>query len=103
MRKLKITLACAGGMSTAMLCTRIKKAAEAKGYADVECKAYAETALEGVAEGSDVILLGPQIGYELASVQERFPEIPVEVIEMRDYGMMNGEKVFEDMRQKYNW
>lgn len=103
MKILKITLACAGGMSTAMLCTRIKKAAEAKGYTDVECKAYAESALAKVAEGSDVILLGPQISYKLDAVKVSFPDIPVEVIDMMDYGMMNGEKIFANLCTKFNW
>ncbi len=103
MKNLKITLTCAGGMSTAMLCTRIKKAAEANGCTDIECKAYAETALDGAAQGSDVILLGPQIAYKLDAVKERFPDIPVDVIAMADYGMMNGEKIFRELCEKYNW
>lgn len=103
MKKLKITLACTGGMSTSMLCARIKKAAEARGYTEVECKAYAEAALEKAAEGSDIILLGPQIRHLLSQISKRFPDIPIEVIEMRDYGMMDGEKIFTGLCGKYNW
>ncbi|KRN28730.1 hypothetical protein IV38_GL000934 [Lactobacillus selangorensis] len=40
----------------------------------------------------DVILLGPQVRYVLRSVQKEVP-VPVAVINMTDYGMMDGEKV----------
>ena len=40
MKKLKITLACAGGMSSSMLCKKIITASEKKGYAGTECEAY---------------------------------------------------------------
>ncbi|MCM1233890.1 MAG: PTS sugar transporter subunit IIB [Ruminococcus flavefaciens] len=103
MKKLKITLACSGGMSTSILCTRIKKAAEARGYTDVECNAYAETKLEKVVEGSDIILIGPQIRHLFDKISKRIPNIPIEIIDMKDYGMMNGEKIFAELCQKYDW
>ena len=43
----------------------------------------------------DMILLGPQIRYELKNVQAMAPNLPVEAINMQDYGMMNGKKVLE--------
>lgn len=42
-----------------------------------------------------MILLGPQIRYELKNVQAMAPNLPVEAINMQDYGMMNGKKVLE--------
>ena len=39
------------------------------------------------------MLLGPQIRYELNNVKKIAGSVPVEAIDMRDYGMMNGEKV----------
>ena len=44
---------------------------------------------------ADVILIGPQIRYELPAVKEIAGDIPVEAIDMRDYGMMNGPKVLD--------
>ncbi|MGO3791840.1 MAG: PTS sugar transporter subunit IIB, partial [Enterococcus gilvus] len=43
-----------------------------------------------------VILLGPQVRFMLKQFEEKAAAInvPVEVINMQDYGMMNGEKVF---------
>ena len=45
----------------------------------------------------DVALLGPQVGYRLANAKALCgPKgIPVEVIPMVDYGMMNGAKVLD--------
>ena len=33
------------------------------------------------------------IYFQLSHIKSRFPEKPVEVIDMRDYGMMDGQKV----------
>lgn len=92
---IKIRLFCAAGMSTSVLVNKMKKAAEAKGIeADIE--AFPETLLQKqLEEGIDVALLGPQVGYTLPKAKKACGEkgVPVEVIPMVDYGMMNGEKV----------
>ena len=41
----------------------------------------------------DIVLLGPQIRYELNNVKNMAGNVPVEAIDMKDYGTMNGEKV----------
>lgn len=102
MKNLKITLCCNGGVSTKLLCKKIIAAAQTKGY-EIECDAYSATAIDDAAPGSDIILMGPQIKYMAKSIQERYPDIPVEVIPMQLYGAMNGAKVFEEMLNKYNW
>jgi len=101
-KKLKITLACASGMSTTMLCKKIIAAAEQRGY-ECECEAYGISTLSAVAPGSDLLLLGPQVRYRLEEIRKSYPNIPVEVINMMDYGAMNGEKIFSEMAQKYGW
>lgn len=103
MKKLKITLACAGGMSSSMLCKKIIAASEKKGYTGTECEAYSVHGLQSAAPGSDVILLGPQVGYMKDTIVKKYPDIPVEVIYMKDYGMMNGEKIFNDIAEKFGW
>ena len=40
-----------------------------------------------------IVLLEPQIRYELSNVKKIAGSVPVEAIDMKDYGMMNGEKV----------
>lgn len=88
----KILLVCNAGMSTSMLVAKMKKAAEAKGVdASIEAKSLAEAKKE-ITE-VDIVLLGPQIRYELNNVKKIAGSVPVEAIDMRDYGMMNGEKV----------
>lgn len=93
---MKFILACAGGMSTGMLVKKIVSAADAKGI-DLEIGAYAVTDLEEVVPGSDVILLGPQVSYQKDKVAETYPDVPVYVMNMTDYGMMNGEKILNDV------
>ena len=46
-------------------------------------------------DSADVILLGPQVRYELKNVKAKYPGKPVEIINMQDYGMMNGAKVLD--------
>ncbi|MDR1469814.1 MAG: PTS sugar transporter subunit IIB [Spirochaetaceae bacterium] len=93
--RVKIILACAAGMSTSMLTDRMKKAAAAKSL-EAEIAAHPVSELPTEAPGSNIILLGPQVGYMKDKITQEFPDIPVRVVDMRDYGMMNGEKVLQD-------
>ena len=47
----------------------------------------------------DCILLGPQVRFNLGKIKEEAakvnPGLPVDVIDMKDYGMMNGEAVYK--------
>ncbi|OEH91535.1 PTS sugar transporter subunit IIB [Bacillus solimangrovi] len=92
----KIGLFCAAGMSTSMLVTKMKNEAKAKGI-DVEINAYPESELEKVIDNIDVALLGPQVKFLLTKAKAvcEPKNIPVEVINTMDYGMMNGAKVLE--------
>ena len=46
----------------------------------------------------DCCLLGPQVRYEKKNIEQKIQElglkVPFDVIDMRDYGTMNGEKVY---------
>lgn len=48
---------------------------------------------------ADMILLGPQVRYRLKEVQAELPNNKVEVIDMKDYGMMNGKAVLDHVRK----
>ncbi|WP_028041894.1 hypothetical protein [Candidatus Stoquefichus massiliensis] len=102
MRKLKITLACVGGVSTSILCDRIIEEGKSNGF-EVECKAYATNALNPVAIGSDVILLGPQVCYMEDEVKKQFSDIPVRLISMMDYGTMNAKNIFSKLLNEFSW
>lgn len=98
MRK-QITLVCAVGMSTSLLVTKMKTAAKERGV-DVEIVAVAESAFEGqgLEKVTDVLLLGPQVCFMAKKLKARYEPsgIKVEVINSRDYGMLNGDKVLSD-------
>ena len=88
----KILLVCNAGMSTSMLVAKMKKAAQADGVeVSIEAKSLADAKKE--IQEANIVLLGPQIRYELENVKKLAG--PVEAIDMRDYGMMNGEKVLK--------
>ena len=91
-----IMLVCAAGMSTSLLVTKMKKAAEAQGIqADIFAISAHEIDLIIEQKNVDVLLLGPQVKYMQKQIESKLAgkDIPVEAINMQDYGMMNGEKV----------
>ena len=87
----KILLICNAGMSTSMLVKKMQESAQEQGL-DLEVEAQSLTEAKKHLEDYQVILLGPQIRYELANVTAA-NGLPVAAIDMRDYGMMNGPKV----------
>lgn len=89
----KIVLLCAGGMSTSVLVNKMKKEAEALGM-EYDIDAFAVDSLKKVAVGADCILLGPQISHKKASVGKEV-SCPVDCIDMRTYGMMDGKAALE--------
>ena len=89
----KILLVCNAGMSTSMLVLKMEKAAEAKAI-EVEVKALPITDAEKVMNDWDVIMLGPQVRHTEKKLKTLTSK-PIEIINMRDYGMMNGEKVLD--------
>lgn len=90
-----ILLVCNAGMSTSMLVQKMQTAAKEMGVeVKIEAKSVTEAANE--VDNVDVLLLGPQVGYQKAEMEKLTDgRIPVEVIDMRDYGMMNGKKVLQ--------
>lgn len=92
----KIMLACSAGMSTSLLVTKMQKAADDAGE-DVEIFATAAADAENKlnSEHPDVLMLGPQVRYMLDDFKKQ-ADCPVAVIDMRDYGLMNGPKVLSE-------
>ena len=91
-----IMLVCSAGMSTYLLVTKMQEAAAAKGL-DYEIFATsANEADKNIANNTiDVLLLGPQVGFMRSQYESKVADkgIPVDVINMQDYGMMKGENV----------
>jgi cellobiose PTS system EIIB component len=79
-----------------MLVTKMQKAAETQGLdVDIFAIAAAEATNKLEQRKIDTVLLGPQVRFMQKQFEEKLTPlgIPVEVINMTDYGMMNGEKV----------
>ncbi len=93
--KYNIILACAGGMSTSLLMKKMEKAASDREIELEICAIGVNVQRIESIEPKDIVLLGPQIRYEEQKLREKFPDLLIQVIDMRDYGTMNGEAVLE--------
>ena len=93
----RIILMCNAGMSTSMLVSKMREAAEAQDYAcTIEACPVSDL---NAAAGADVILLGPQVRFQLSKVQKAYPDIPVDAISPMDYGMVKGDHVLKAARK----
>lgn len=93
----KITLICAGGFSTSMLVSKMEESAKNKKI-EVEIRATADSKFWEYENDTDVLLLGPQVGYLLDKFKKKYAhkEMKISIIDSVDYGMMNGKKVLDD-------
>lgn len=90
---MNIYLVCNAGMSTSILVKKMQDAAKNHNI-DVNIEAFSVEILDERVESADAILLGPQIRHMLSDVKKIVgDQCPVDVIDMRDYGTINGEKV----------
>ena len=94
-----VMLVCAAGMSTSLLVAAMQKAAVAAGK-DYEIFATASADADNkIAEKHpDVLMLGPQIRYLEGEMKKKADAagIPMEIINMQDYGMMKGDNVLKE-------
>ncbi len=93
----KILLCCAAGMSTSLLVTKMKQAATEKGIENEIWAVSIDDLNANIDKGANVVLLGPQIKYKLKEVKVVCDQknVPCDVINMMDYGSMNGKKVLD--------
>ena len=94
----KIVLLCNMGLSTSALMKKMRDAAASEGY---ECTVDAYPAAEAAEEAKDAdcVLIGPQVSYLKSKIQAVLPGVPVDVIDMMNYGMMNGKAVLAKAKQ----
>ena len=92
----KILLLCAAGMSTSLLVTKMIRAADEKKI-NVKIEACPVEKFNEKLNEFDIFLLGPQVRFKQADLSDIAKEYnkKVEVINMLDYGTMNGAKVLE--------
>lgn len=99
MEKLTIMLACGNGMSTSLLAKKMQDAANKQGLdAEVFAGAVKTITSEMDKKHPDVVLIGPQVRYVVPELKEKL-DVPVEMINTMDYGMMNGENVLETAKK----
>lgn len=91
---MKILLVCNAGMSTSMLVQRMEKAAVEKEI-EVEITAVPLTTAEKQIDEWDIVMLGPQVRHNMKQLTSIGSKTPIAVIEMRDYGLMNGPAVLD--------
>lgn len=91
-----IMLACAAGMSTSMLVSKIQSAASAQGK-DYDIFATSTSDVDNALaqRHPDVLLLGPQVAYLKNEVKAKTDAagVPMDIINMMDYRMMKGDNV----------
>ncbi|ASW43832.1 PTS sugar transporter subunit IIB [Clostridium isatidis] len=91
----RILLVCAAGMSTSLLVNKMKAAAKEKGI-EINIDALPVSECSRVIDEVDIVLLGPQVRFQKPQVDAMVNgRIPVEVIDMRLYGTMNGKAILE--------
>lgn len=96
----KILLVCAAGMSTSLLVNKMKQAAKEIGI-EVSIDALPVSECSSVIGEVDIVLLGPQVRFQKPQVDKLADgRIPVEVIDMRLYGTMNGKAILENTLTK---
>lgn len=93
-----ILLVCNAGMSTSFLVNKMNEAAKGMGV-EVNIKALPVAECKNVIDTVDIVLLGPQVRFQKNTIEKAMEAAgvskPCDVIDMKDYGMMNGEAVYK--------
>jgi cellobiose PTS system EIIB component len=92
---MNIYLVCNAGMSTSILVSKMKEEAK-KQNVEANIEAFSVEILDEKVGVANVILIGPQIRHMLPEIEKTVNgRCPVAVINMRDYGMINGANVLK--------
>lgn len=98
----KIYLFCSAGMSTSILASKMQEVANGHSL-EVEVKAFSLTEMDEIydREHPDCILIGPQVRFVYEETKNKYNllKTPVGLIDAKDYGMINGEKVLKQAVQ----
>ena len=94
----KFYLFCAAGMSTSLVAKKMQDVADSHKL-PIEVKAFPDHKLDIIVEElhPDVILLGPQVKFKYEETKEKYEPkgIPVAVIDLNDYGNVDGERILK--------
>lgn len=100
-KQIKVVLVCAAGMSSSLLEEKIRQAAAASGR-QMELKAVDATTMslwDYEKDTMDVILVAPQVRFKKRGIIKQSEPYGVIVrdIDTIAYGMMDGERIFEQV------
>lgn len=95
---MKVLMLCNAGMSTGIMKVKIEEAAQKEG-ADLEITAKSYQVLEDYKDEYDMFLLGPQIRFMKNDIQASVGDKPVIIMSVSDYGMMNGDNVWKQIKE----
>jgi PTS system cellobiose-specific IIB component len=100
---MKILLVCAAGMSTSLVVQKMQQNLK-DNEKDWIINAKPVEEFKDLVKEYDVVLLGPQIRFKKAELEviAKNYDVPVAVIDMKDYGMCRGDKVLEQARKLLN-
>lgn len=91
---MNIYLVCNAGMSTSIVVKKMQEAAEKQNLSDIHIEAFSVEILNQKAAEADVVMLGPQIRHMLSEVNKIIGgKCPVDVMDMRDYGTLRGDRI----------
>lgn len=97
---LNIILACQYGASTSIICNNIKQAAAELGD-EVIVNAYSYTSIGEHIDSADIVLLGPQVRFQLNNLVKKYGDknVPFMVIDTAAYGMVDGKKIYHEVKK----
>ncbi|MCI2154526.1 PTS sugar transporter subunit IIB [Erysipelotrichaceae bacterium Oil+RF-744-GAM-WT-6] len=96
-----IILLCTSGMSTSLLVTKMRAEARVQKY-DCSVSCYPEIVIDDQFRDADLILLGPQIRYQLKRLREKYPDTQFEMIPSKIYSDVDGAALLNYAREKMN-
>lgn len=99
---MNIYLVCNAGMSTSILVSKMKEEAK-KQNIEANIEAFSVEILNEKIDSADVILIGPQIRHMVPEIEKVVSgKCPTAVIDMRDYGLINGANVLKKALEMAN-
>jgi len=103
MARYKVLLVCAAGMSSSLLEAAAIKAAEKRGHElDIHAISAPQIGIYDFATNPvEMVLVAPQVRYKQKSIRKMAGPlgIVVDVIDSITYGMVDGEKLFDQIAQ----
>ncbi|WP_067142649.1 PTS sugar transporter subunit IIB [Oceanivirga salmonicida] len=94
----RVYLFCNAGMSTSLVASKMQKVANEHNL-PIEVKAFSDAKMASIVEEfhPDVILLGPQVKFKYEETKQKYESqgILVEVIDLVEYGNVDGERILK--------